>query len=110
MTVWRAPGRLNLVGEHTDYNDRFVLPFGLEVGWTAAVAPGPAGWDEWEVRSAQKAELVVVRRSGLAAAPDVPEWSRYVLGALWLLTDRGVDVPAVDLEVVSDVPSGEGLS
>jgi galactokinase len=110
MTVWRAPGRINLVGEHTDYNDGFVLPFALEVGCTAAVASGPTGSDGWSVRSAQQPEPVVVRRSGLAAAPDVPEWSRYVLGALWLLTDRGVDVPALDLEVDSDVPSGAGLS
>ncbi|GAB3031820.1 galactokinase [Nocardioides flavus (ex Wang et al. 2016)] len=110
MTVWRAPGRINLVGEHTDYNDGFVLPFALEVGCTAVVDTAPAGSDGWTVRSAQQPEPVVVRRSGLSSAPDVPEWSRYVLGALWLLTDRGVDVPALDIVVDSDVPTGAGLS
>ena len=40
----------------------------------------------------------------------MPEWSTYVLGALWLLTDRGVDVPPLRIEVDSDVPTGAGLS
>ena len=109
VTSWFAPGRINLIGEHTDYNDGYVLPFALEVGCTASVSPGAEGWT---VRSAQQADPVVVRPSGLEAADlaGVPEWSRYVLGALWLLTDRGVDVPPLEIEVDSDVPSGAGLS
>ena len=107
MSRWFAPGRINLIGEHTDYNDGFVLPFALAVGCEAAVC---AGGDDWSVRSAQEADPVVVRRSGLAAAADVPGWSRYVLGALWLLTDRGVDVPGLEIVVDSDVPTGAGLS
>ena len=107
MTSWFAPGRINLIGEHTDYNDGFVLPFALEVGCTATVSD--AGSD-WTVRSAQEPEPVVVRPSGLDDAGDVPEWTRYVLGALWLLTDRGVDVPPMEITVDSDVPTGAGLS
>ena len=107
MTPWFAPGRINLIGEHTDYNDGFVLPFALGVGCTTVVSPGSDGWS---VRSVQEPEPIVVRRSGLAAAPEVAEWSRYVLGALWLLTDRGVDVPPLEVVVDSDVPTGAGLS
>jgi galactokinase len=107
VTSWFAPGRINLIGEHTDYNDGFVLPFALAVGCTATVAPAS---DDWSVRSAQESEPVVVRRSGLADAGDAPEWTRYVLGALWLLTDRGVDVPPLEITVDSDVPTGAGLS
>ncbi|MCF6376636.1 galactokinase [Nocardioides KLBMP 9356] len=107
MTSWFAPGRINLIGEHTDYNDGFVLPFALGVGCAATVADADS---EWTVRSAQEPEPVVVRRSGLSDAEDVPEWTRYVLGALWLLTDRGVDVPPLEITVDSDVPTGAGLS
>jgi galactokinase len=107
MTSWFAPGRINLIGEHTDYNDGFVLPFALEVGCTATVSTASDGWS---VRSVQEPEPVVVRRSGLDGAADVPEWTRYVLGVLWLLTDRGVDVPPMEIVVDSDVPTGAGLS
>ncbi|MCY7399356.1 MAG: galactokinase [Nocardioides sp.] len=108
MTTWRAPGRVNLIGEHTDYNDGFVLPLALSLGCTATVEDSPD--DVWTVRSRQAPGEVVVGRSGLADAPEVPEWSRYVLGAFWLLVDRGVDVPALRLVVDSDVPTGAGLS
>ncbi len=107
MTRWFAPGRINLIGEHTDYNDGFVLPFALAVGCTAQVSARAEGWS---ARSVQQPGVVVVRRSGLAEADEVPDWSRYVLGALWLLTDRGVDAPPLEIVVDSDVPTGAGLS
>ena len=84
-----------------------MLPVALRVGCTATVSDAA---QDWSVRSAQEPEPVVVRQSGLADAGDVPEWTRYVLGALWLLTDRGVDVPPMEITVDSDVPTGAGLS
>ena len=107
MTIWRAPGRINLVGEHTDYNDGFVLPMALAQGCTASVDDADDGWT---VVSAQAPEKVVVPRSGLDDRGDAPDWAAYVLGALWLLHDDGVDVPPLRIEVDSDVPSGAGLS
>ena len=107
MTIWRAPGRINLVGEHTDYNDGFVLPMALAVGCTASVDDAAEGW---MVVSAQAPEQVVVSPSGLADRDDAPDWASYVLGALWLLHDDGVDVPPLRIEVDSDVPTGAGLS
>jgi galactokinase len=107
VTRWIAPGRINLIGEHTDYNDGFVLPFALEVGCTATLSPATDGWS---VVSAQAPGEVVVQPSGLGGREQVPDWAAYVLGALWLLHDDGVEVPPLRIEVDSDVPTGAGLS
>jgi galactokinase len=98
---------VNLVGEHTDYNDGFVLPLALVQGCVATVrTKGP----RWVVRSRQMTDSVVAVPPGVASAASVPLWARYVLGPLWLLADRGVDVPGLEIDVDSDVPLGAGLS
>ncbi|WP_307861825.1 galactokinase [Nocardioides sp. SYSU D00065] len=107
MTRWFAPGRINLIGEHTDYNDGFVLPLALRHGCTTTLSAADEGWT---VASAQASAPATVRPSGLAGRDDAPDWAAYVLGALWLLRDDGVDVPPIRIEVDSDVPSGAGLS
>ena len=107
MAVWHAPGRINLIGEHTDYNDGFVLPMALPMGCTASLEDADDGWS---VVSAQASGTVTVAPSGLADRERVPEWATYVLGALWLLHDDGVDVPPLRISVDSDVPTGAGLS
>lgn len=99
-----APGRVNLIGEHTDYNDGFVLPFALGLGCTATVVLGGEGWS---ATSAQQDDEVATTT---CAPSDVPGWATYVLGPLWLLADRGVDVPPLRIHVDSNVPLGAGLS
>ena len=104
---WWAPGRVNLIGEHTDYNDGFVLPLALPLGVAAAarVADEP----RLRVRSVQQDETVSVALADIA--PDaVAGWSAYVAGVAWALGAAGHDVPGLDVVVDGDVPEGAGLS
>jgi galactokinase len=106
--VWQAPGRVNLIGEHTDYNDGLVLPFAIDRSTTVAVAA--------------RADRTVRLASGFPGAEPVefdldtftPEqaagWSAYPAGVAWELERAGITVPGFDLFVSSDVPVGAGLS
>src|SRR5919112_80488 len=104
---WWAPGRVNLIGEHTDYNDGFVLPLALEFGVAAAarVAEQPV----LRVRSVQKAETVELPLAAIAPGA-VDGWSAYVSGVGWALREAGHDVPGLDVVVDGDIPVGAGLS
>ena len=104
--AWRAPGRVNLIGEHTDYNDGFALPFAIEAGCTATAARRTDA--VVALRSVQQPEPVQVRVDELQ--PGTPGWAGYPLGVLWALRERGIDVPGLTLTVDSDVPVGSGLS
>lgn len=103
MTVrWHAPGRVNLIGEHTDYNAGLALPFAIGQGCVATVDRA----DRFRATSAQNHEQVEV-----ADLAELPEgWARYVLGPARVLQDRGYDVPPVSVAIDSDVPLGAGLS
>ncbi|MBZ4488213.1 galactokinase [Microbacterium sp. cx-55] len=113
---WSAPGRVNLIGEHTDYNDGFVLPFAIP--HRTHVQLGTRADGRIRVVSTFDEVPVEVPLADLAALfPDdresVPEWSRYPLGVAWALlhaAGRDADVTGVDIAIASDVPVGAGLS
>ena len=106
MTVrYAAPGRVNLIGEHTDYNLGFALPIGLPQRTVVTFAPDDAG-DAVVVRSDYGAVPIL-----LATEPgNVTGWAAYVAGAIWALRDAGHRVPGGAMSITSDVPIGSGLS
>ena len=103
-----APGRVNLIGEHTDYNDGFVLP--MAIGRAAVVAFRPRRDGVLRVHSiafgeTREAALDVAR--GSRAATD---WFAYVAGVAWAFASAGLPVCGLDVVVDGDVPIGAGLS
>jgi len=108
--LWAAPGRVNLIGEHTDYNDGFVLPFAIDRHAIAALSLREDR--NARVTSSFTDEVVEINLADLD--PDaVSGWSAYPLGVAWALGQLGADlgaVPGFDLYLESDVPVGAGLS
>ncbi|NKY99014.1 galactokinase [Nocardiopsis alborubida] len=105
--VWTAPGRINLIGEHTDYNDGFVLPFALPHALTASAARRTDG--RVRLLSRQSPEEYAAPL-GDPVPGAVRGWAAYPAGALWVLRDEGHEVDGLDLLVDSTIPSGAGLS
>ncbi|MGD7706959.1 galactokinase [Microlunatus sp. Y2014] len=104
--TWFAPGRVNLIGEHTDYNDGFCMPFALPHRVTVAAGPRKDG--QWVITSQNKHETVTVAPADLT--PGRPGWSSYAAGVVWALRQAGYDIAGADLVLESDVPVGAGLS
>lgn len=106
--VWQAPGRVNLIGEHTDYNEGFVLPFAIDR--TAKVAIRLREDSTVRLLSLFGGHGLVEADLSISEPGSGEGWSRYPLGVAWALKERGIDVPGFDLLLDSDVPLGAGLS
>jgi galactokinase len=108
VRVFRAPGRVNLIGEHTDYNMGFVLPVALQLATTIAAAPARDGKlriyseHQREMREWNAAEIASVERAG--------HWSDYPIGVARELARAGYAIEPANLVIRSSVPEGSGLS
>ena len=108
--LWSAPGRVNLIGEHTDYNDGFVFPFAINRRTVVGISL--RGDRLLRVASSFAAETVELSLDDLTPE-NLAGWSAYPLGVAWALSQFGADLavlPGFDVFVDSDVPIGAGLS
>jgi galactokinase len=105
--VFLAPGRVNLIGEHTDYAGGFVMPAAIDFGTLAAISPRSDGrlviWSE-NLHEETSYPLDGFPKKG------AEHWSAYPLGVVKILQEAGYAVPAFSLSVMGDVPLGAGLS
>jgi galactokinase len=102
-----APGRVNLIGEHTDYNDGFVLPAAVNVG--VAVAARRGAGDDFTLHAIDLGESCSFARTALRRDPACP-WADYFKGVVWALTRRGIEIGACEAAITGDLPRGAGLS
>ncbi|MFD3466641.1 galactokinase [Streptomyces sp. NPDC058682] len=106
--VWAAPGRVNLIGEHTDYNDGFALPIAIPQHTLVAARRREDG--RLRLRSAQGDGPVIDLRVAQLTPGAVTTWGAYPAGAVWALREAGHRVGGADLHIDSTVPAGAGLS
>ena len=99
-----APGRVNLLGEHTDYNDGFVLP--VAIAQRTQVAMRPNGGRHFTLNAQELRQVVRFELD----APPAEHFASYVYGCLALARSEGADIPGLDIAVSSRVPMGVGLS
>lgn len=103
--IVRAPGRVNLIGEHTDYNDGFVLPMAIDRAMWIALRPRPD-----RLVSAFSLDMREAIEFDLDRFEKLSGWGEYLKGVAWALSEAGYDVRGWEGVVAGDVPIGAGLS
>src|SRR5512147_46499 len=111
--IARAPGRVNLLGEHVDYNDGFVLPAAIDRATYVAFSPTDTvhstivavDMDE----QASFAPATIPSKTQADGSP-LPEWALYPAGVMWSLNEEKLSTPALNAVFASNVPRGSGLS
>ena len=109
----RAPGRVNLLGEHVDYNDGFVLPAAIDRATYIVFSPADsdlttlvaADLNQWSSFSPQ----TIASKTQPDSSP-LPEWAHYPAGVMWALCEEKLSTPAMNAVYASNVPRGSGLS
>ncbi len=113
VRIVRAPGRVNLLGEHVDYNDGIVLPAAIDRA--TYIAFSPSATDRSTIVAVDFDQQAVFSVEGLPAKSQtdgspLPEWAHYPAGVMWALREAGLATPAMDAVFLSNVPRGSGLS
>lgn len=111
--IARAPGRVNLLGEHVDYNDGFVLPAAIDRATYIAFSPTDAPHStlvaaDFDQQASFSAETITTKTQ--PDATPMPEWALYPAGVMWALKEEGLSTPSMNAVFASDVPRGSGLS
>src|SRR5688572_16027215 len=111
--IVRAPGRVNLLGEHVDYNDGFVLPVAIDRAVWIAYSPSASLHStlvavDLDERVSFSPETIL-SKTDLDGKP-LPHWAKYPAGCAWALNEAGYETPSINAVFTSDVPRGSGLS
>jgi galactokinase len=102
----RAPGRVNLIGEHTDYNNGFVLPVAIDLGITIAFEPTTDRRIDLALEADGRRAIVDLDAIG----PPRSDWTDYVAGTAWALQELGAPIAGFRGTLSADLPAGAGLS
>jgi galactokinase len=105
--LFRAPGRVNLIGEHTDYNDGFVMPVAIDRDTVVAAAPRRDSLLRVYSENLQEEATIDLAHS---TSSEIGSWTSYIEGVARVLMSKGCDIEGADLVILSNVPDGAGLS
>ena len=111
--IARAPGRVNLLGEHVDYNDGFVLPAAIDRATYVAFSPADADQTRLVAADFDQEAFFSPRTIPLKTQTDgspLPEWAQYPAGVMWALNENHLEARGLNAVYASNVPRGSGLS